>query len=117
MNSHTPSCTNDKDIISRPHLSFFPAGMKRGGDRIGDNGGFCERNGVGQRTEIESRGAHIFGIASVASHAYVSFPILTEGFPSAPAEFTNFAGQIEMADHAIPNFNVAHFTSDLDNLP
>jgi hypothetical protein len=90
--------------------------MKRGGDCIGDDGAFIKRNGVGKRTEIEGRGAHILGITSVAGHAYISFPILAEGFPSAPAKFANLAGKIEMANHPIPDFHVAHFTADIDNL-
>jgi hypothetical protein len=67
-------------------------------------------------TEIEGRGAHIFGITSVAGHAHIPFPILTEGLPPASAESAHFAGQIEMANHPIPNFNVAYFTADFDDL-
>src|SRR4030042_3680198 len=112
MNSDTPSSANDKDIISGSDFCFLPTGMKRGGDGVRDDGCFRKGNGLRQMTEIEGRGAHIFGIASVAGHAHISFPILTEGLPSAPAESANFACQIEMADHPIPNFNVAHLTPD-----
>jgi hypothetical protein len=66
--------------------------------------------------EIKGRGAHIFSITSITGHPHITFPILTEGLSPASAEFTNFTGQIKMANHTIPNFDIVDFTADLDNL-
>jgi hypothetical protein len=116
MDTDASSRSYNQNVIAGTDFCLYSAGMKRSGYCVRNNRGFGKRDIFRKMAEIECWNDHVFGIAAVAGHAHIPSPILTEGLSSAPAEPANFAGEIKMANHPIPSFDMAHFTADFNDL-